>query len=99
MTFIILTIAFLVIALGLAGFTIYRSVTLVRTPMIEIDYKGFLNKEGMIALLEHSNIGASTLLNVGQYDKIDTLPTKVYDYMAMELPVILSNTAFAKKNE
>ena len=44
MTFIILTIAFLVIALGLAGFTIYRSVTLVRTPMIEIDYKGFLKK-------------------------------------------------------
>ena len=62
-----------------------------------VDYKGFLDKNGMVALLEEANIGASTLLNVGQYDKIDTLPTKVYDYMSMELPVIISNTTFAKK--
>ena len=62
-----------------------------------VDYKGFLNKEGMIALLEQANIGASTLLNIGQYDKIDTFPTKVYDYMSMELPVIISNTEFAQK--
>ena len=62
-----------------------------------VDYKGFLNKEGMIALLEQANIGASTLLNIGQYDKIDTFPTKVYDYMSMELPVIISSTEFAQK--
>lgn len=62
-----------------------------------VDYKGFLDKNGMVALLEESNIGASTLLNVGQYDKIDTLPTKVYDYMSMQLPVIISNTDFAQK--
>ena len=61
-----------------------------------VDYKGFLDKTGMVALLEQANIGASTLLNVGQYDKIDTLPTKVYDYMSMELPVVISNTSFAK---
>lgn len=62
-----------------------------------VDYKGFLNKEGMVALLEQANIGASTLLNVGQYNKIDTFPTKVYDYMSMELPVIISNTGYAKR--
>ncbi len=62
-----------------------------------VDYKGFLDKNGMVALLEEANIGASTLLNVGQYDKIDTLPTKVYDYMSMRLPVVISNTDFAKK--
>ena len=62
-----------------------------------VDYQGFLDKNGMVALLEQSNIGASTLLNVGQYDKIDTLPTKVYDYMSMQLPVVISNTGFAKK--
>jgi glycosyltransferase involved in cell wall biosynthesis len=61
-----------------------------------VNYKGFLDKNGMVALLEEANIGASTLLNVGQYDKIDTLPTKVYDYMSMQLPVIISNTDFAK---
>lgn len=62
-----------------------------------VDYKGFLDKKGMVALLEEANIGASTLLNVGQYDKIDTLPTKVYDYMSMQLPVVISNTDFAQK--
>lgn len=62
-----------------------------------VDYKGFLDKNGMVALLEEANIGASTLLNVGQYDKIDTFPTKVYDYMSMQLPVVISNTEFAQK--
>ena len=62
-----------------------------------VDYKGFLDKNGMVALLEEANIGASTLLNVGQYDKIDTLPTKVYDYMSMQLPVVISDTGFSQK--
>lgn len=62
-----------------------------------VDYQGFLDKNGMVALLEQANIGASTILNVGQYDKIDTFPTKVYDYMSMELPVVISDTEFAKK--
>lgn len=61
-----------------------------------VEYKGYLNKEGMISLLDQSFIGAATILNMGQYDKIDTFPTKVYDYMAMELPVILSDTRYAK---
>lgn len=62
-----------------------------------VDYKGFLGKNGMVSVLEQANIGASTILNIGQYNKIDTFPTKVYDYMSMELPVVISNTAFAKK--
>lgn len=62
-----------------------------------VDYQGFLDKNGMVALLEQANIGASTLLNVGQYAQIDTFPTKVYDYMSMELPVVISNTEFAKR--
>lgn len=62
-----------------------------------VDFKGFLDKAGMVAVLEQANMGASTILNVGQYDKIDTFPTKIYDYMSMELPVILSNTGYAQK--
>lgn len=61
-----------------------------------VDYRGFLDKNGMVSLLDQANIGASTLLNIGQYDKIDTFPTKVYDYMSMELPVVISNTKFAE---
>lgn len=62
-----------------------------------VDYKGFLNKNGMANLMEQANIGASTIHHVGQYEKLDTFPTKVFDYMSMELPVIVSNTEYAKK--
>lgn len=62
-----------------------------------VDYQGFLNKDGMAHLMEHANMGASTLHHVGQYDKLDTFPTKVFDYMSMELPVIVSDTDYAKK--
>ena len=62
-----------------------------------VDYKGFLDKPGMIALLEQANMGAATLLNIGQYSKADNFSTKAYDYMSMELPVIYSNKNYAKK--
>lgn len=62
-----------------------------------VEYKGFLNKNGMANLMEQANMGASTLHHVGQYDKLDTFPTKVFDYMSMELPVIVSDTEYAKK--
>ena len=41
---IIATIIFLVISLALAGISIYRSVTLVRTPMIEVKFVDFFKK-------------------------------------------------------
>lgn len=78
----------------------YESELRQMPEFICVDYKGFLDKHGMVALMEQANMGASTLLHVGQYDMIDTFPTKVYDYMAMELPVVISNTKFAiKMNE
>lgn len=86
--------------LNLAGNFIPKSYEdeLRRLPEYKnVNYRGFLDKKGMVSLLEETAIGASTLLNIGQYDKIDTFPTKVYDYMAMELPIIISNTDFAKE--
>lgn len=57
-------------------------------------YRGYVDKKELPSILNESFAGISTLLNVGQYSKIDTLPTKVYEYMAMGLPVILSNTPY-----
>lgn len=62
-----------------------------------VDYKGFVNQDHINSLLNKSFAGLSTLLHVGQYPIIDTFPTKVYEYMAAGLPVIISNTRFAER--
>lgn len=62
-----------------------------------VDYRGFLDRQGMDEVMRQSCIGISNILNVGQYNNIDTFPTKVLDYMMMGLPVILSDTDFHKK--
>lgn len=63
----------------------------------KVDYRGVLEREALVEILSEARIGLSTLLHSGQYNQIDTLPTKVYEYMALGLPVILSNTAYATK--
>ena len=62
-----------------------------------VDYRGFIDTNKINEVLNGCFVGVSTLLNLGQYPKIDTLPTKVYEYMAMGLPVILSDTFYAKE--
>jgi glycosyltransferase involved in cell wall biosynthesis len=62
-----------------------------------VDYRGFIDTYKINEVLNECFAGVSTLLHIGQYPKIDTLPTKVYEYMSMGLPVIISNTPFAKK--
>ena len=60
-------------------------------------FLGVLNREEVVRLLNRCRVGASPLLNVGQYDRIQNLPTKVYEYMAMELPVILTKNPYNQK--
>lgn len=62
-----------------------------------VDYKGYINRNQMVEIFNQCFAGLSTLLHIGQYDKIDTFPTKVYDYMSAGIPVIISNTSYAKK--
>jgi len=62
-----------------------------------VEYTGFLSQENVATLLNTCFVGISTLLHLSQYNKIDTFPSKVYDYMAAGIPVIISNTEYAKK--
>ncbi|MDO5615016.1 MAG: glycosyltransferase [Cruoricaptor ignavus] len=62
-----------------------------------VEYKGFIGFEEKIAISEECFAGVSTLLNVGQYPRLGNLPTKVYEFMGMGIPVILSNIETAKK--
>ncbi len=62
-----------------------------------VDFRGRCNRDQVIEVLASSSIGMATLLNSGQYNKYDNFATKVYEYMAMGLPVIISDYAFSRK--
>lgn len=59
-----------------------------------VDYKGILNRKQVAELIANSNLGLCTLLDVGQYLHLDTFSIKVFEYMSMGIPVLLSNSLF-----
>lgn len=59
-----------------------------------VNYHGVLNRDQVLQMLNSSIIGMANLRNVGQYNKSDNLPTKVYEYMSMGMPVILSKSPY-----
>lgn len=59
-----------------------------------VEHLGVVENQKLPGILNQALAGIATLLNVGQYYKIDVLPTKVYEYMAMGLPVIMSNSPY-----
>lgn len=59
-----------------------------------VEYRGRLPLSDVRSLMNESRIGLCTLLDSGQYLKIDTFGIKVYEYMSMALPVILSHSSY-----
>jgi len=62
-----------------------------------VEYRGFVNRENYIEILNECRVGVCTILNTGQYNSADNLATKVYEYMAMGLPAIVSDYSYAEK--
>lgn len=59
-----------------------------------VEYHGLMDRDGVRDLLSQSRIGLCVLRDVGQYLKIETFGIKVYEYMSMNLPVILSHSTY-----
>lgn len=60
-------------------------------------YLGRINRQQVLVLLQHCQIGMATIHNVGQYNQFDNLATKCYEYMALGMPVILTRAPFNEK--
>lgn len=59
-----------------------------------VEYKGWIDLPEVRSLINESQVGLCAFLNIGQYLKIDTFGIKVYEYMSMALPVILSHSSY-----
>lgn len=59
-----------------------------------VDYRGRLSRAEVAALLSESRVGLCALLDRGQYWKVDTFGIKVFEYMSMGIPVILSRSTY-----
>lgn len=62
-----------------------------------VRYLGVLDRERVLDTLQRCQVGMATLLNVGQYNQYDNLATKVYEYMALGLPVVLTRSPYNEK--
>ena len=60
-------------------------------------YEGVLPPREIPEFCGRISAGMCTLLNIGQYGRMDALPTKVYEYLRAGLPVILSDTCAARR--
>ena len=62
-----------------------------------VDFRGVLDREKVFDVYQEATMGLCVIPNGGQYNICDTFNMKVYDYMAMGLPVILSDSAYARR--
>lgn len=62
-----------------------------------VDFRGRLERQAVAAVYREAAIGLCVMPDGGQYNVSDTFNMKVYDYMAMGLPVILSDSAYARE--
>lgn len=62
-----------------------------------VKFYGKLNRQQVLDMLQRSMVGMANIRNVGQYNKYDNLATKVYEYMSLAMPVILSKSEFTMR--
>ncbi len=75
----------------------FKDKILNSSPKSNIDYRGICDRDDVLKIYKESLIGNCTILNVGQYNTYDNFATKIYEYMSMGLPVIMSDYTYAQK--
>lgn len=59
-----------------------------------VDYRGIVEHSRIAEIVNDCRVGLAALLNVGQYNLYDNLPTKAYEYMALGIPIILTKSRY-----
>lgn len=62
-----------------------------------VRHLGQLTRAQVAETLQRCQVGLCTVLTVGEYNRYDNLLTKVYEYMALGLPVVLTRAPFNEK--
>lgn len=60
-----------------------------------VAYRGLVDRSGLVDIFNEVSIGMATILNIGQYNTGDNFATKVYEYMSVGLPLIVSKYKYA----
>jgi len=70
-----------------------------KIPMYDkyISYHNQCTREEVFKILSEASCGLCVLNSVGQYGKVDTMATKVYEYLSMGLPVIIHSKPYSDK--
>lgn len=59
-----------------------------------VDYRGKVGRKEVSEIISASRIGLAIIRNIGQYWTSESLGLKVYEYMAMGIPVLRQNSPF-----
>lgn len=62
----------------------------------KIEYLGSLSREELFEYYSRTSVGMNLLMGVGQYDAVDNLSTKIYEYMCCGMPVVSSDLRYAR---
>lgn len=60
-----------------------------------VDYRGICSREEIYKIYQEASLGASILLDCGQYAKLNVLATKVYEYFQCKLPTLFGSYPYA----
>lgn len=75
----------------------YKQELLDQNLLTNVEMVGKITHDEVIDYLNMTKLCVSNIKNLGQYSLLDNLPTKVYEAMAMGLPVIMSKFSYPMK--
>lgn len=87
----------LVLAGGFSSQEYQEECLRLMEPYGNIQWIGPVDHAKVPGLLQNASIGLCPEKNILQYNTVDNLATKSYEYMAMGLPVIVSDYSFSRK--